>query len=88
MARRFLITGGSSGIGAATAIQISRSEKEAKFALVGRNLERLQQVAQDCIKEGQNVEAFTIVKDFSARNSGVEVINEAVSKLGGKSTQP
>ena len=57
-----LITGSSSGIGAATAIHFAKNG--AKLALVARNTEKLEEVAEECRKSG-SPDVLIVPQDLS-----------------------
>ena len=56
-----VITGASAGIGKALAIQLSK--QKAKLALGARNISKLEEVANECRKNG--TEILTVVVDVS-----------------------
>jgi NAD(P)-dependent dehydrogenase (short-subunit alcohol dehydrogenase family) len=72
--RRALITGGSSGIGAATARVLAG--RGARVAVVGRNVDALARVNQD-------TGGVCITGDLSDRDCPRETVHAAVSALGG-----
>ncbi|XP_044735082.1 3-oxoacyl-[acyl-carrier-protein] reductase FabG-like [Chrysoperla carnea] len=76
-----LITGASSGIGAATAIHFSKYG--AKLALTGRNVENLQKVAEQChnAKEG-NLKPFIIPGDVSNENDVKNILSTTIKEFG------
>jgi short-subunit dehydrogenase len=63
MSRTIVITGASSGIGEALALRYAR--EGARLGLLGRNRERLDQVATECRRRGAEVRAAAI--DVRAR---------------------
>ncbi|XP_022834408.1 uncharacterized protein LOC111362107 [Spodoptera litura] len=69
-----IVTGASSGIGAATAIKFA--EEGAKVALVGRNQEKLNNVAKKC---GNPV---IIIADVSKDDDAKRVIEDTLRYLG------
>ena len=69
-----IVTGGSSGIGAATAIKFV--EEGAKVAIVGRNKEKLESVAKKCKNP------LVIIADLSKDEDVKRVINETLKKFG------
>jgi len=72
-----LITGASSGIGAATAIYFAKNG--AKLALAGRKEENLKAVADKCFEESKNKEKpFLIVGDLSNEKDTERTINETI----------
>lgn len=72
-----LVTGGSSGIGADTALHLAKLG--AKVSIVGRNEKRLLEVA-DQIKESGAPEAFSIVADVT--KDAERIVNETVKHFG------
>lgn len=75
-----LITGGSKGIGLATAISLSR--EGAKVAILARNLEQLQEAAIQIgnLTEG---EVLTIQGDVTSEADCQRAIEETVQRFGG-----
>ena len=76
---RALIVGASGGIGKAIAIALARVG--ATSALVGRDLEKLTEIAKACIKAGGN--AFPVVCDISQTATIKDSVVEVIDKLGG-----
>jgi len=74
-----LVTGASSGIGRATAIAMA--ESGARAALVGRNVEELQQVVRH-ITEGGG-EAISFIADLAVADDRKRVVAETVALYGG-----
>jgi len=74
-----LVTGASSGIGRATAIAMA--ESGARAALVGRNVEELQQVVRH-ITEGGG-EAISFIADLAVADGRKRVVAETVALYGG-----
>ena len=68
--KTILVTGASSGIGKATAIECSK--QGAKVVLLGRNLERLNQTLEECAGMGHSVIQF----DLSEIDKIAELITE------------
>ena len=66
--RNVFITGASSGIGAELARAFAR--EGAKLALLGRNVDRLQQVAKDCVRLG--AEAVQVYSADLTVNADIE----------------
>ncbi|XP_045491781.1 3-oxoacyl-[acyl-carrier-protein] reductase FabG-like [Colias croceus] len=73
-----IVTGASSGIGAATALQFSR--EGAAVVMVGRNEEKLNTVKQKCDAEGWP--AFTIKADVSNEEETREIIDITSEEFG------
>lgn len=69
-----LVTGGSSGIGAAIAIKFA--EEGAKVAIVGRNQEKLNDVAKKCGNP------LVIQADVTKDEDIKRIVNETVAKYG------
>ncbi|KAJ8731556.1 hypothetical protein PYW07_004720 [Mythimna separata] len=69
-----IVTGGSSGIGAATAIKFA--EEGAKVAIVGRNKSKLDNVAKQCGNP------LVIVADVSKDADVKRIIDETLKKFG------
>ncbi len=74
-----LVTGASSGIGRATALKFSGAG--ARIALVGRNGEALEKVADEIAKSGG--EAFAIVADVTLESDAERVMTGTVERFGG-----
>ncbi|KAK9811065.1 hypothetical protein WJX73_010580 [Symbiochloris irregularis] len=74
--RRVLITGGSAGIGRATAHAFSANG--AVVTIVGRRLERLQKVV-----EALPGKAFAIAADLTKKEDLERIVKEAVEHMGG-----
>lgn len=72
-----LITGASSGIGACTSVHFAKLN--AKLALVGRNLDRLEDVAQRCI-DSSDRKPLTIIADLNLQTQ--EVIDKTIAHYG------
>lgn len=72
-----LITGASSGIGAATAVHFSK--RGALLALSGRKLENLNAVAQQCGDVSKN---FVITGDVTNEKDTEHLIMETIKKFG------
>ncbi|XP_059055288.1 3-oxoacyl-[acyl-carrier-protein] reductase FabG-like [Achroia grisella] len=73
-----LITGGSSGIGAVTAIEFTK--EKANVAIVGRNEAKLNTVVEKCKQHGKA--PFVIKADVSNDEDANRIINETVNKYG------
>ncbi|XP_022834407.1 uncharacterized protein LOC111362106 [Spodoptera litura] len=69
-----IVTGASSGIGAATAIKFA--EEGAKVALVGRNQEKLNNVAKKCGNP------LIIAADVSKDEDAKRIIEETIKRFG------
>ncbi|XP_044735053.1 3-oxoacyl-[acyl-carrier-protein] reductase FabG-like [Chrysoperla carnea] len=76
-----LITGASSGIGAATAIHFSKHG--AKLALTGRNAENLQKIAKQCenSKEG-NSKPHIIPGDLTNESDVKNILSSTIKQYG------
>jgi len=77
-----LITGASSGIGAAAAVQFAKLG--ACLALNGRNIDNLQEVAQKCANAAgeQNTKPFVVVGDISKEDHAEGVVCETLKNYG------
>ncbi|XP_004922727.1 3-oxoacyl-[acyl-carrier-protein] reductase FabG [Bombyx mori] len=73
-----LITGGGSGIGAATAILFTR--EDAQVAIVGRTEEKLTKVAEECEKYGKR--PLVIKADVSIDEELNTIIDKTVTQYG------
>lgn len=71
-----LITGASSGIGAATAIHFSKLG--AKLALTGRNLVNLQNVADQCEKSC-SLKPFVVAGDLTSEDDTKRIFDSTIS---------
>lgn len=71
-----LITGASSGIGAATAIHFSKLG--AKLALTGRNLVNLQHVADQC-EQSFSLKPFLVTGDLTNEDDTKRILNSTIS---------
>ena len=79
LGKKILITGASSGIGRATALEFAKLG--ADIALVARNRERLEETAEECRKYGGRAEVF--IADTSDSDRISEAVSEAIKTLGG-----
>ncbi|XP_061722418.1 3-oxoacyl-[acyl-carrier-protein] reductase FabG-like [Cydia pomonella] len=73
-----LVTGASSGIGAATAILFSK--EGASVAIVGRNETKLSNIAQKCAQAG--VQPLVITADVSNEQEASTIIKKTVDHFG------
>jgi len=73
-----LITGGTSGIGTATAMRFAR--EGAKVAITGRNTERGEKVVEDIIENGG--EALFIRSDVRFADECREVVEQTLARFG------
>jgi len=74
-----LITGASSGIGSCTAVQFSKLG--ASLSLIGRKLDNLNKVADDCAKHGQT-RPHIIQGDITNETDNLRIIDETLKKYG------
>ncbi|XP_055373040.1 uncharacterized oxidoreductase TM_0325-like [Condylostylus longicornis] len=74
-----LITGASSGIGAAAAIKFSRLS--AQLSLIGRKTENLKEVAKQC-KEINGQDPLIITGDVTKEEDNARIIKETIDKFG------
>lgn len=72
-----LVTGASSGIGAATAVFLSKLG--AKLSLTGRNVENLQKVIKDCDKAGST---FSIPADLNKESDIENIVKSTIDHYG------
>jgi len=78
-----LITGASSGIGAATAILFAR--RGAKLTLTGRNEVNLQRVGDECVRVGPadtEDRPLTVVADMSCEADVTNLVDATIKKFG------
>lgn len=73
-----LITGGSSGIGAATALLFAK--KNASVAIVGRNEAGLQSVSEQCKTFGKK--PLSIQADIANNDKAEEIIKTVIDRFG------
>ncbi|XP_045503903.1 3-oxoacyl-[acyl-carrier-protein] reductase FabG-like [Colias croceus] len=74
-----LITGASSGLGAATAIHLSK--QSAKLVLVGRKENNLKKIALYCEK-AKGIKPHAIVADVTVDEDLERIINETIENFG------
>ncbi|XP_053604576.1 dihydroanticapsin 7-dehydrogenase-like [Plodia interpunctella] len=72
-----IVTGASSGIGAATAVFLSKLG--AKLSLTGRNVENLKKVSQDCEKSTQT---HYIAADLTKEKDIENIVKSTIDKYG------
>jgi NAD(P)-dependent dehydrogenase (short-subunit alcohol dehydrogenase family) len=77
--RRALVTGASSGMGAATAVELARGDY--RVALVGRDKQRLNRTLGQV--ESVGGEGVCVYADFSDPNCASRVVNESLQWLEG-----
>ncbi|XP_054157925.1 4-formylbenzenesulfonate dehydrogenase TsaC1/TsaC2-like [Oppia nitens] len=76
-----LITGASSGIGAATAIQLSALG--AQTVITGRNADRLHAIALQCNqKSTKGLTALEVISDLDNESDSKRLIDETIKKFG------
>ncbi|WP_261562053.1 SDR family NAD(P)-dependent oxidoreductase [Frankia tisae] len=73
-----LVTGASSGIGAATGLELAR--RGAAVALVARRKDRLEQLAADI--QGEGGRAFVLAADITEQRQAVDAVERTVAELG------
>ena len=74
-----IVTGASSGIGAATAVQFARLG--AMLAITGRNLENLEDTARKCVETGAS-QPLLIQADLVKEDDCTKIIQNTISKFG------
>ncbi|XP_068623577.1 3-oxoacyl-[acyl-carrier-protein] reductase FabG-like [Battus philenor] len=73
-----IVTGSSSGIGAATAIEFSK--EGAHVVLVGRNKEKLKNIRDQCVNVGK--EPLVLVADVTKEDEAKSVIDKTITTYG------
>ncbi|XP_049878983.1 3-oxoacyl-[acyl-carrier-protein] reductase FabG-like [Pectinophora gossypiella] len=73
-----LVTGASSGIGAATAIEFSK--EGAHVVMVGRNEEKIGKVATKCTRVG--LKPLVVIADVSKDDDAKRIMKETIEKHG------
>ncbi|XP_068618066.1 3-oxoacyl-[acyl-carrier-protein] reductase FabG-like [Battus philenor] len=74
-----LITGASSGIGAASALRFAKAS--AKLSIVGRNTENLIKVAENC-EEENGLKPLSIVADITIEEDVIRIVTETIEHYG------
>lgn len=74
-----LITGASSGIGAGMALEYAR--RGASLALLARRKDRLEQVREECLKLGQDIEVQNLVCDVTDASALKKAVDSAKDKF-------
>jgi short-subunit dehydrogenase len=82
MNQRIVLTGASTGIGEALAIQLAR--RGARLVLAARSAEQLEKVVARCQQAGG--QAFAVPTDVVEQDACKNLIEHAVEKLGGIDT--
>ncbi|XP_075975467.1 3-oxoacyl-[acyl-carrier-protein] reductase FabG-like [Anticarsia gemmatalis] len=72
-----IVTGASSGIGAATAVFLSRLG--AKLSLTGRNVENLQKVSKDC---ESNTTTYSVQADLTKESDIESIVKKTIDHYG------
>ena len=76
-----LVTGSSSGIGAATAVLFSKSG--AQVVVTGRNAQKIEEVAQNCQKVSpKGFSPLQVVADVNKEGDVKKLVDETVKKFG------
>ncbi|XP_072940656.1 3-oxoacyl-[acyl-carrier-protein] reductase FabG-like [Epargyreus clarus] len=73
-----IVTGGSAGIGAATAVKFA--EESANVVIVGRNEVKLREVAEECKKF--NADCHVVKADITTESEVKNIIDETIKKYG------
>ncbi|MEM1368001.1 MAG: SDR family oxidoreductase [Cyanobacteria bacterium P01_H01_bin.15] len=79
--KRVIITGGSSGIGKALALQLAK--RNCAIALVARNAEKLQQTRTEILQAFPGTTLISCPADVAQRIEITETITSVIAKLGG-----
>lgn len=75
-----LITGASSGIGAATALEFAKLN--ANLILTGRNKDNLEKVAKQCLENSPaKIEPHIVIADMNNENDVKNIINETIKRF-------
>lgn len=75
-----LITGASSGIGAATALEFAKLN--ANLILTGRNKDNLEKVAKQCLANSPaKIEPHIVIADMNNENDVKNIINETIKRF-------
>lgn len=75
-----LVTGASSGIGAATAKQFARLG--ASLALTGRNLDNLNKVASECDRPANTPQPFIVPGDLTNEEDSKSLVESVIKHFG------
>ena len=75
-----VVTGGSAGIGFATALMYARAG--AKVVINGRNAPRLDAKKAEIEKDVEGAEVLTVAGDVSKVDIGKKIVSETVNKWG------
>ncbi len=78
-----LITGASSGIGEALAIELARRRPTGRYVLTARRLDRLDRLADELRKTFPSVETLTIPVDLAEPDGPARLASEVVERVGG-----
>lgn len=73
-----IVTGSSSGIGAATAIKFSK--ERAKITIVGRNKSKLKNVSEICERNGSK--PLVIIADVTNEEAAKKIISDTINHFG------
>ena len=80
-----IITGASSGIGAATAVHFAR--QGAAVAITGRNADNLAATARQCAAEAGGAEPLLLPADLGQEEDCGRVVQQTIEKYGGNNVQ-
>lgn len=73
-----IVTGSSSGIGAATAIKFSK--QRARITIVGRNEQKLKNVSETCERNGSK--PLMIIADVTKEEDVKRIVSETIERVG------
>ncbi len=77
-----LLTGASTGIGAALARELVRQKKVQAIVLTARRADRLQQLAEELVSEGTGLEVLTIDADLADPATPERLVEATLERFG------